>query len=256
MPSEALASHVRFGRARVLAAADYRLHTGSSVDDAREAFERHVPRSKQRGSHLVVLLHGYGGKATRMSPLRDAVREAGMRAEVVQYPSLFRTIDETASSIVDLVEASAAAHGQVQTVSMVGFSMGGLVASQAMRRLNDRRDSPKIGRLVTIGTPHGGSRIADLFKPLTFLGGPNVSELAHSSRQAFGHLKGLRVPVGVVAGVGHSRRRASGRSPKSSTGRFGFCADDIGDIRPALLAKDVPAVYSALSAAHVGKEQG
>lgn len=152
-----LQEHVRFGRARVLDGADRRLHTGRSIDDARRAFDKAVARPRQRGEHLVIFLHGYGGKTKRMIKLRDAARKAGFTAEVVQYPSLFRTLEELAASITDLVVASAAAHGRIKKVSVVAFSMGGLVASLVMHRVHQRRDAPALASLVTIGTPHGGS---------------------------------------------------------------------------------------------------
>ncbi len=192
--------HVRFGRVRVLDPYDRRLHTGTTYSAALAAFTKAVGTSHQRGDHLVVLLHGYGGKATpRMVPLRDAVRAAGFVAEVVQYPSFFRTVDELASSITDLVAASAAHHRGIKQVSLVAFSLGGLVASAVMAKLALRKGTPRLGRLVTVGTPHLGSRIANFTKWLTFIGGPNITELVVRDRR---ELAVLQVPLGVVAGRG------------------------------------------------------
>jgi pimeloyl-ACP methyl ester carboxylesterase len=198
-----LQEHVRFGRARVLDGADRRLHTGRSLDDARRAFDDAVARPRQRGDHLVFFLHGYGGKTRRMFKLRDAAREAGFTAEVVQYPSLFRTIEELAASISDLVVESAAAHGRIKKVSLVAFSMGGLVASLVAHRLVQRRDAPSLARLITIGTPHGGSPLADVTKWLTSLGGPNIAELTTASRRAMRHLPEAKAArIGVVGSGG------------------------------------------------------
>lgn len=196
-----LPQHVRFGRVRVLDAEDRRIHTGVMFTAAHAAFTKAVGKPKQHGDHLVMLLHGYGGRTSRMFALRDAARAAGFVAEVIQYPSFFRTIDELAGSIADLIIASAAHHrGRIKTVSLVAFSMGGLVASAVMAKLAQRRGAPRLGSLVTIGTPHLGSPIAGLTTWLAWLGGPNISELLVRDRR---ELAVLPVPLGVVAGRGH-----------------------------------------------------
>lgn len=52
-----------------------------------------------------------------------------------------------------------AAHEGVRSVDLVGHSMGGLFSRAAIRELGD--DGPRVGRLVTLGTPWDGSVLGD-----------------------------------------------------------------------------------------------
>ncbi len=193
--------HVRFGRVRVLGPDDRRLHTGTSRQEARAVFEAEVPRPQCARRHLVVLLHGYGGSATSMNALRDAARAGGFAAEALNYPSYFRNVEEVVSGVAAAVVDSATYRGDISTVSLVGFSMGGLVARSVVTRLAQLRNAPRIGRIATIGTPHRGSPIAALAGWLTPIGGPNIVELQEANRR---ELSAPNVRFGVVGGSGHT----------------------------------------------------
>lgn len=196
--------HVQFGRVRVVSGDNVRVHTGTSYEEAHAAFTEAIGTPQRKGSHLVVFLHGYGGKSQRMAELCASAREAGFVADAIEYPSLFRRVDEIADNVVQLIVDSAAFRGrQVKTVSVVAFSMGGLVASTIIARLAAREDAPRVGRLVTIGTPHRGSPLADLTKVFTVVGGPNITELTTLNQTQLGRLKKLKVSFGVVGGRGH-----------------------------------------------------
>jgi pimeloyl-ACP methyl ester carboxylesterase len=198
-----LREHIRTGSVDVRTATNARLHKGKSLEEGRAVFTHALGTPRQAGDHLVLLLHGYGGKARRMVPLRDALRAEGFVAEVVQYPSLFRSVDEIAKSIADLCVGSAALHGgRIKTVSLVAFSMGGLVASSVVTMLQQRNAGFALGRLVTIGTPHRGSPLADLTNWLSFLGGPNITRLCTRNDEELASLRRSGVPFGVIAGDG------------------------------------------------------
>jgi hypothetical protein len=198
-----LREHIRTGSIDVRTGAHVRLHKGKNLEEARAAFTQALGTPRQGGEHLVLLLHGYGGKARRMVPLRDALRTEGFVAEVVQYPSLFRSVDETSKSIADLCVGSAALHGgRIKTVSLVAFSMGGLVASSVVTMLLQREAGFVPGRLVTIGTPHRGSPLADVTNWLSFLGGPNITRLCTRNDEELASLRRSGVSFGVIAGDG------------------------------------------------------
>ncbi len=192
-----LQEHVRLGHHRVLTPENRRLHSSFSFDDALAALGQAAPRSRSAPRQVVFLLHGYGGRTTRMAPLRDALQAAGLAAEVVQHPSLLRNVDEVAANIAKLVTESVS---NSTTVSFVGFSMGGLVSVRAANLLVAQRGAPRVARVVTIGTPFQGSPLADLASFLTVLGGPTVANLR---QRGVAELTREDVPLGVIAGRGH-----------------------------------------------------
>jgi pimeloyl-ACP methyl ester carboxylesterase len=78
----------------------------------------------------------------------------------MNYGPPFADIDYFARQLAERIEGICSATGAAQ-VSLVGHSMGGLVARAYLRRFGPRR----VAKLVTIGTPHHGSVLA-----WTFLG--------------------------------------------------------------------------------------
>ena len=100
--------------------------------------------------HLV-LLHGLWMRPLALAPLARLLRGEGFEVSVHGYPSIARSPDEVAEA---LRERLAALRGR--TVHLVGHSLGGLIALQALR---DERGLPP-GRVVCLGSPLLGSRTA------------------------------------------------------------------------------------------------
>jgi triacylglycerol lipase len=68
----------------------------------------------------------------------------------------FGCIRASAQIVADAIEKLARAPG-FNHADLVGHSMGGLVATYALKRLDERR---RIRRVVTLGTPHRGTPLA------------------------------------------------------------------------------------------------
>jgi len=103
----------------------------------------------------VLLLHGYGcnsGYWARLVPLLDA---AGISHASIDLEPVGGSIDDYAAAVERTVEALRAATG-ARRVAIVAHSMGGLVARAWMRA----HGSARVARLVTLGTPHGGTVLA------------------------------------------------------------------------------------------------
>ncbi len=197
--------HVRQGRARVLDAKNKKVFTGTAYQEAFDALtDAHRPDDGGR-DHVVFFLHGFGGRTKRMTDLCQAAREAGFLAEMVEYPSLFRRVDEIANTVAQLVIDSVALRKlHTAKVSLVAFSMGGLVASSVAHALLSAKDAPKLAHIITIGTPHLGSPLANYTKSLTLLGGPNITELTTTNTTQLTRLKAIRgLSFGVICGDGH-----------------------------------------------------
>ncbi|MFJ1468909.1 lipase family alpha/beta hydrolase [Massilia orientalis] len=123
----------------------------------------HVPRGCARMSlHLdsgrvpVLLVHGYGcnsGFWAHLEPLLD--RERISHATIDLEP-VAGSIDDYAPLIEARAQALCAATGAAQ-IAIVAHSMGGLAARAWMRSYG----SARVARLITLGTPHHGTVLAN-----------------------------------------------------------------------------------------------
>lgn len=100
----------------------------------------------------IVLVHGLWMKGPEMFLLRRRLRKAGFRVYQFRYRSVARDLGENARQLNAFVQKVDA-----KTVHFVAHSLGGLV----VRRLFHDFPQQRPGRIVTLGTPHTGSYVAD-----------------------------------------------------------------------------------------------
>jgi len=150
---------------------EYRLGTAARVRMLAEEFRAsmlvtswHVPRGCARMTVFrdssrvpVLLVHGYGcnsGFWAHLEPLLD--RERISHASVDLEP-VAGSIDDYAPLIEARVRELCAATGAAR-IAVVAHSMGGLAARAWVRAYG----SAKVARLITLGTPHHGTVLANL----------------------------------------------------------------------------------------------
>lgn len=158
-------------RAASLTPPEYRLGTAARLRMLAEEFRAsmlvtswHVPRGCARLSlHRdsprvpVLLVHGYGcnsGFWAHLEPLLD--RERISHASIDLEP-VAGSIDDYAPLIEARVRELCAATGAAR-IAIVAHSMGGLAARAWMRSYGCTR----VARLITLGTPHHGTVLANL----------------------------------------------------------------------------------------------
>jgi pimeloyl-ACP methyl ester carboxylesterase len=100
----------------------------------------------------VVLIHGLWMKGVEMTLLRRRLRRAGFRVQLFRYASLMRALPDNAQRLHAFIQGLDA-----ETVHLVAHSLGGLL----VRQLFHDHPSQPAGRVVTLGSPHAGSRVAD-----------------------------------------------------------------------------------------------
>lgn len=107
----------------------------------------------------VLLVPGYGGSTGGLQQLADVLVASGRDATVVPLPG-DGTGDLEASAAVlgDAVDAALARTGAA-SVDVVGYSAGGVVARLWAA---DDGGAAQARRVVTLGSPHHGTTIADL----------------------------------------------------------------------------------------------
>jgi pimeloyl-ACP methyl ester carboxylesterase len=145
----------------------------------------------------VVLLHGIAGRSLMLRRLEKALQRAGFATLNLDYESRKKPLDRLAHDIHPAIAAFAAS--QPGPIHFVTHSMGGLLARVYIARYRPAR----LGRVVMLGTPNGGSEIADRLKDVALYRaffGPAGLQLVTTGDAALAALPPLDYEVGIIAG--------------------------------------------------------
>ncbi len=107
------------------------------------------------GSPPVLLLHGYGANSGFWKPLSKQLSNAGITHAAIDLEPVLGSIDDYAALIETSAQQLCRDNG-VDTIIVVGHSMGGLAARAWIRRYGTVR----LASLITLGTPDYGSTLA------------------------------------------------------------------------------------------------
>ena len=103
----------------------------------------------------VLVLHGYAGHPRSHSLLRRHLRQAGYATESVDMRG-----EDNVQGMGDWVRDWILEHVEPdEPIAIVAHSLGGVVARFALREEGVRQ---RVDRLITLGSPHEGTRIAEL----------------------------------------------------------------------------------------------
>jgi triacylglycerol esterase/lipase EstA (alpha/beta hydrolase family) len=104
----------------------------------------------------VVLIHGYGGNRSCLLPLEGVLRTAGFdRVFPFSYPGDESSIDDLAGALKAYIgEVRAACGAENQSLDLVAYSLGGLVARVFLQELGG---AAWVDQCLTLGTPHYGT---------------------------------------------------------------------------------------------------
>jgi triacylglycerol lipase len=107
----------------------------------------------------VLLVPGYGGSVFELNQLASALRSEGKDVTVVRLPDNgLGDLRVQARTLAAAATAARAGTGAA-SVDVVGYSAGGVVARYWVQDLGGRAQTR---RLVTLGSPHHGTEIAEL----------------------------------------------------------------------------------------------
>jgi pimeloyl-ACP methyl ester carboxylesterase len=145
----------------------------------------------------VVLLHGIGRTSRSLRRLEKALQEAGFATLNLDYQSRKKPLDALAGDIhpviIDFAEANKG------PLHFVAHSMGGLLTRVYVAKYRPAR----LAHVVMIGTPNGGSEIADVLKGLALYRafyGPSGQQLSTQQDSTLTMLPPLDYAVGIIAG--------------------------------------------------------
>lgn len=118
----------------------------------------------------LLLVHGYQCTRGFWRWQRRRLERAGWTVATLNLDPVFASIDSYGAQLGRRIEEVCAATGAPQVV-LVGHSMGGLAARAYLRA----HGTARVAKLVTLGTPHRGSRLALLGS------GPNARQMEPES---------------------------------------------------------------------------
>ena len=155
-------------------------------------------RSSRDNQDGVVLLHGISRTALSFRKMQAALEAAGFATLNIDYPSRHHALEALAEHIHPAVALfGAGIEGQLHFAC---HSMGGLLARVTISKYRPER----LGRVVMLGTPNGGSEIADRLKNVSLYRawfGPAGAQLGTRRDAATNALfPPVDYPVGIIAG--------------------------------------------------------
>ena len=109
------------------------------------------------GRPVVLLIHGYGCNRGAWWWLRKRLEAAGLAVATINLEPPYTDIDNFVATLDARIEAVCREAG-CSRLTLIGHSMGGLVARAYLGRLGNAR----VDRLLTIASPHAGSLLARL----------------------------------------------------------------------------------------------
>jgi pimeloyl-ACP methyl ester carboxylesterase len=145
----------------------------------------------------VVLLHGIGVGSWTLKKMERALQRRGFATLNLGYASRRKPLEALAE---DIHQAIAAFTQQCDgSIHFVGHSMGGLLARLYVAKYRPAR----LARVVMLGTPNGGSELADLLMGLSIyrvIFGPAGLQLSTAQDPVLAALPPPDYAVGIIAG--------------------------------------------------------
>lgn len=104
----------------------------------------------------VLLIHGYGANSGYWHHSSKLLARAGISHQAIELEPLLASIDDYAALIHQAVEVLCEESGAEQVI-ILAHSMGGLAARAYLKEHGSKR----LAKLITLGTPHFGSTLAN-----------------------------------------------------------------------------------------------
>lgn len=152
---------------------------------------------------VVILLHGLLRTWQSMEPLADHLRAQGYNVISFRYASSRETVSDHAAALQQVINGLGT---EVTEINFAAHSLGNIVVRHYVsdrKRSETRKVDPRIKRMVMIGPPNQGSRMARLLKgSATFklVAGASGAQLAEDWDSLETNLATPDFEFGIIAG--------------------------------------------------------
>ena len=110
-------------------------------------------------SHWIIMVHGYGHNRSAFYVLRRRLKKMGFENSwLMNLSSSFGPLEETAKDLAGEI-SRAFSYLPENSLTLIAHSMGGLVCRYYIQELGGHH---KVAQLITLATPHRGTRQAEL----------------------------------------------------------------------------------------------
>jgi pimeloyl-ACP methyl ester carboxylesterase len=181
-------------------------HAWGSFEDCNRFFDSKIADgtvSPYRGP-IVILLHGLIRSSKSMSTLQQHLASEGFQTVNFQYASSRKKVEQHADALKLVIDGLGP---EVTEIYFVCHSLGNIVVRHYLADNTDpisaKQGDPRIRRMVMIGPPNQGSRIARLLKKnvaFKLVAGASGSELAEGWEQLEPNLATPSFEFGIIAG--------------------------------------------------------
>ncbi|MBX3441051.1 MAG: hypothetical protein KF774_01500 [Planctomyces sp.] len=193
---------------------------------------------KPMSGRAVVLIHGVVRSSKSFAAMKTALERDGAIVVPFDYPSTRMTIDSSSEYLHQTLESLEG----VDRIDFVVHSMGGLVVRSYLRNHRD----PRLGRLVMLGVPNHGARLANILRDVSLfkaIFGPAGQQLIEGNGEFIDSLPAPDFPFAVVAGA---RGDTEGYNPLIPGDDDGTVSVDCTRLAGATDFMTVPAIHSFL----------
>jgi pimeloyl-ACP methyl ester carboxylesterase len=185
------------GHYRLLDGNDVR-HASGTLNECRARLEeiRKERKLPAMNGKAVILVHGIGRSSKSLSRMASVLRDAGYHVVGFDYPSTRIEIPASAEYLHQVIESLEG----IDEINFVVHSMGGLVVRAYLKEHHD----PRIRRMVMLGTPNQGARMASLLEKNTLyrtLYGPAGQQLVEDPNGLIAALPTPEFEFAIIAGV-------------------------------------------------------
>lgn len=160
------------------------------------SYTLHMPLGLFATGERVVLLHGLIRSPASMEKLEGELVQHGFEVSNIGYPSREFPIEELSTMVKDLITDE---NKGAEKIHVVTHSMGGII----IRYIQENDPIEKLGRVVMLSPPNGGSEVVDKLGDsflYDWINGPAGSQLGTDETSLVSQWGPVEFELGIITG--------------------------------------------------------